>query len=213
MTSSASGEPLAGPVVWAGLPEVSVKSGSTSIKQPDTAAGHGPPTPGGDLNILFDRYSRLVLRIARRVLGDPNEAEDVVQEVFLYLYRRPDVFNPSKGSLKAWIIQITSCRALDRKLHLARQHLDGYEQIDSLELQSPLDLEKYLDAKLSRKQLERAFSELTDLQRRTIEFFYFEGLELKEISALLRKPLGTVRHHFYRGLKRLRKNSLLHRLL
>lgn len=164
------------------------------------------------IDVLFERYSRLVLGTALRVLRDPSEAEEVVQEVFFYLYRKPELFDPSKGSLKAWIVHLTLCRALDRKLYLARRRPSSRTDVDRLAVQGNTDLEQELEAKLSRKHLEQALAELTHMQRRTIEFFYFDGLDLREISEHLREPLGNVRHHFYRGLKRLRKNSLLHRL-
>jgi RNA polymerase sigma-70 factor (ECF subfamily) len=145
-------------------------------------------------------------------LGDPSEAEEVVQEVFFYLYRRPDLFDPSKGTVKAWISRIALSRALDRKLSLARKRFHAGADIGSLELRGKTDLDQEVETKLSRQHLERAFAELTQRQRRTIELFYFEGLELREISERLRQPLGTVRHHLYRGLERLRKSPVLHRL-
>ncbi len=212
MSSRSSGESLTLPVVWPDNPELPVEnSGPTPTED---AALIAPLQARGysDLDLLFDRYSRLVLSIACRILGDPSEAEEVVQEVFIYLYRKSGLFNPSKGSLKAWIIQITFCRALDRKLYLARRGFYVGEDINSLPLREEIDLEQQVDAKLSRKHLERAFAELSDMQRRTIKFFYFEGLDLREISEQLSEPLGRVRHHLYRGLERLRKSSLLHKL-
>ena len=170
------------------------------------------PRVSGDIDRLFERYSRLVLGTAYRVLGNSNEAEEVVQEVFFYLCRESQLFDESKGSLKAWIIQIALSRALDRKLYLARTGFYTNGNSACLELREEADLEQEIDAKLTRKHLENAFSELTDRQRRTIEFFYFEGLDLKEISQQLGEPLGSVRHHLYRGLERLRKSSFLRRL-
>ena len=164
-----------------------------------------------DLKILFDRYSRLVLAMACRILGDPSEAEEVAQEVFLYLYRKPELFDPTKGSVKAWIAQLTLCRALDRKSYLARRRVFA-SNIDLLELPERTDLETEIEARLSRERLERALADLPQMQRRTIEFFYFEGLDLREISKQLSQPIGNVRHYFYRGLKSLRKNALLHRV-
>ena len=216
MSSRPSGEPLAPPVVWPGshkFPITGEHGSEATCTEEEGLLASFQQRPLSDLNALFDQYSRLVLGIACRVLGDPNEAEDVVQEVFLYLYRKSELFNPSRGSLKTWIVQITSCRALDRKLYLRRRGFYADEGIDALHLQAEIDLDQHLDAKLSRQYLERAFAELTEMQRRTIELFYFEGLDLREISELLDKPLGTVRHHLYRGLERLRKNSLLHRIL
>jgi len=170
------------------------------------------PRVSGDIDRLFERYSRLVLGTAYRVLGNSNEAEEVVQEVFFYLCRKSQLFDESKGSLKAWIIQIALSRALDRKMYLARRGFYEDGNIASLQIREEADLEQEIDAKLIRKHLESAFSGLTDRQRRTIEFFYFDGLDLREISEQLGEPLGSVRHHLYRGLERLRKSSLLRRL-
>src|SRR4051812_5388133 len=176
MSSRASGEPLAIPV-WAGSAYFPIAgghgSGATSMEDEKLLASLQQRCPG-NLDALFDQYSRLVLRIACRVLGDPNEAEDVSQEVFFYIYQKSGLYNPSKGSLKTWIIQITSCRALDRKLSLARRGFYADEDVDSLQVRGEIDLDQHVDAKLSREHIERAFAQLTDKQRRTIEFFYFE---------------------------------------
>jgi RNA polymerase sigma-70 factor (ECF subfamily) len=74
------------------------------------------------------------------------------------------------------------------------------------------DTEREVGARLNRAHLERAFGELTEEQRQTLEMFYFQGLELKEISAELHESLGNVRHHFYRGLERLRRSAFVQRL-
>src|SRR6266851_6870713 len=73
------------------------------------------------LEILFDRYARLVFRIARGVVRDTGEAEDVVQEAFFHLYKKCTLFDRSKGSVKNWILQVALHRALDRKEHLTRR--------------------------------------------------------------------------------------------
>src|SRR6266852_7371687 len=73
------------------------------------------------LEILFDRYARLVFRIALGVVRDRGEAEDVVQEAFFHLYKKCTLFDRSKGSVKNWILQVALHRALDRKEHLARR--------------------------------------------------------------------------------------------
>lgn len=169
-------------------------------------------TNSNHLNLLFDRYSSLVLGTAFRVLRDPSEAEEVVQDVFFYLHRKPELFDPSKGTLKAWIVQITVCRALDRKARLARRRVIPAD-LDTLDLAEKTNLETEVEAKFSRKHLETALAGLPPMQRLTIEFFYFDGLNLKEISSRLCQPIGNVRHYFYRGLNRLRRSAVLHRLL
>jgi RNA polymerase sigma-70 factor (ECF subfamily) len=216
MSSRQSGESLTPPVVWVDnqeLPIAAIENSGPTPTEDEELVARLQARDSSDLDFLFDRYSRLVFGTACRVLGNPSEAEDVVQEVFFYLYRKSECFNPAKGSLKAWIIQITFSRALDRKFYLARRGFHAGENIDSVQLRGEADLERQVHAKLSRKHLESALAELTEMQRRTIKFFYFEDLNLKEISEVLSQPLGTVRHHFYRGLERLRKSSRLHQLL
>lgn len=74
------------------------------------------------------------------------------------------------------------------------------------------DLDREIGAKLNRAQLKKAFEELPEMQRGTLELFYFEGLELREISEKLNEPLANVRHHYYRGLEKLRKSAFVKKL-
>jgi len=166
------------------------------------------------LDVLFRRYSRLVFGIASRIVRDYSEAEEVVQETFFYVYRKATLFDPNKGGAKAWIVQIAFSRALDRKAHLSRRGFYDGTEIESLDdtLVGRVDVERETGAKLDLAQLQKAFEDLTLMQRRTLELFYFEGFELKEISERLHEPLGNVRHHFYRGLERLRKSPSVQRL-
>ena len=166
------------------------------------------------LGLLFDRYSRLVLGIALRILHEYGEAEEVVQETFFYVYRKAALFDASKGTAKAWIVQIAYHRALDSKAHLARRGYYLGTDIGPLDdtLLDTTDLERKVGAEIDRVNLEKAFEELPEMQRRTLNLFYFHGLELKEISVRLNEPLGNVRHHFYRGLEKLRKSAFVHKV-
>jgi len=166
------------------------------------------------LEFLFGRYCRLVLRVARGIVRDQGEAEDVVQEAFFYLYQKSMLFDESKGSLKNWILQIALHRALDRKSHLVRKGFYLGTDIASIgdSLEGETDLDREIGAKLNRTQLQKAFEQLSAVQRATLELFYFEGLDLREISARLHESLGNTRHHFYRGLERLRKNAFVQKL-
>jgi RNA polymerase sigma-70 factor (ECF subfamily) len=166
------------------------------------------------LELLFDRYSRLVYHISARLLRDHAEAEDALQDTFLYLYRRAELFDPLKGSAKAWIVQVAAHRALDRKLRRNKEWLFFGTEIDAVDdtLLAPTDLDREVGAKLVRAQLERAFAELPEAQRRTLAMFYFEGLELREIAEKQDEALGNIRHHYYRGLERLRKSAFVGRL-
>ena len=166
------------------------------------------------LEVLFHRYARLVFRIARGVVRDSGEAEDVVQEAFFHLYKKSILFDRSKGGAKNWIVQIALHRALDRKAHLSRRGFYLGTNINSLDdtLLGRTDLDREIGAKINRAQLQRAFQELPDMQRVTLELFYFEGLDLREISEKFSQPLGNTRHNFYRGLERLRKSSFVQNL-
>lgn len=163
------------------------------------------------LELLFDRYAGLVLRVARSIVRDFGEAEDVVQEAFFYLYKKSTLFDSAKGSVKNWILQIALHRALDRKARLARRGFYSGTDIRSLydTLMGNTDLDREIGAKLDREQLQKAFEQLPPMQRLTLELFYFEGLDLREISEKVQESLGNTRHHFYRGLDRLRKNSFV----
>jgi RNA polymerase sigma-70 factor (ECF subfamily) len=166
------------------------------------------------LDILFDRYSRLVLGIALRVLHDYGEAEDAVQEVFFHVFQKAALFDPLKGSTKGWIVHVAFHRALDKRAHLGRRGFYLGTGIDCLDdtLLGETDLDREIGATLNRAQLEKAFEELPEMQRRTLELFYFEGLELREISEKLIEPLANVRHHYYRGLAKLRKSAFVKKL-
>ena len=217
MSSPPPGRALTFPIAWG-------RNQQRSVRTPQ-AAEHRIPSDeelmaglqsndSGALEILFDRYSRLVLSIARGVVRDSGEAEDVVQDSFFYLYKKSMLFDGSKGSVKNWIVQIALHRALDRKSHLARRGFYAGTDLGSLDdtLLGETDLDREVGAKLNRVQLEKAFELLPGLQRMTLELFYFEGLDLREISEKLSEPIGNTRHHFYRGLERLRKSAFVQRL-
>jgi RNA polymerase sigma-70 factor (ECF subfamily) len=166
------------------------------------------------LETLFERYSRLVSSIAFRILHDYSEAEEVVQEAFFYIYQQSKVFDAKKGGAKAWIVQVAYSRALDRRAYLLRRGFYGGTEIESLDdtLVGSIDIEREIGSRINFVHLQKAFEDLTEMQRRTIELFYFEGLQLKEISERLHEPFGNVRHHFYRGLERLRKSPAVQKL-
>jgi RNA polymerase sigma-70 factor, ECF subfamily len=166
------------------------------------------------LDLLYTRYSRLVFGIALRILNDKSEAEEAVQEAFFSLYQKALLFDPAKGSAKGWLVQIAFSRARDRKAHLSRRGFYSGTDIESLgdTLLGQGDVEREVAVRIEFSQLLPAFEDLTQMQRNTLELFYFEGLELTEISERLHEPFGNVRHHFYRGLERLRKSPAVQRL-
>jgi len=166
------------------------------------------------LRLLLNRYSRLVMRIALRILHDAGEAEEVVQDVFFYVHQHAALFDSLKGTGRGWIVQLAYHRAFDRRTYLNRRGF--YAGTDVANVADTLagegDLDQEIGSRLSRAQLEKAFEELPERQRRTLELFYFEGLELREIAECLGEPLANVRHHYYRGLKKLQKSAVVQKL-
>lgn len=168
----------------------------------------------GSLRILFEHFSRLVFHIALRILRDHGEAEEIVQDVFFNIHQHASTFDAAKGSAKTWIAQMAYHRALDRRLYLYRRQFYIGTDADSVAntLVGDTDLDREIGARINRAQLEKAFEDLPSRQRRTLELFYFEGLELREISERLEEPLSNIRHHYYRGLAKLRKSACINRL-
>lgn len=211
MSSPPPGRALSFPIVWEGPRKASAKSRPTHVPSDEEAMARLQSNHSESLEILFDRYSRLVLSIARGIVRDAGEAEDVVQEVFFYVYKKAQLFDGGKGSVKNWIVQIALHRALDRKSHLARRGFYAGTELESLDdtLAGETDLDREIASRLNRVQLEKAFTQLSQVQQRTLSLFYFEGLGLREISERLNEPFGNTRHHFYRGLERLRKSAFV----
>ncbi len=217
MNTRPTGRALALPIAWAGCRERTISSPDAPERRPlsdEEVMARLQANDANSLEMLFDRYAKLVFRIARGVVRDVGEAEDVVQEVFFHLYKKSTLYDASKGTAKNWILQIALHRALDKKAHLARRGSYAGTDIAALgdTLLGSTNLDREVDATLNRARLARAFEELPTIQRTTLELFYFEGLELREISEKLNEPLGNVRHHFYRGLERLRKSAFVQKL-
>lgn len=155
------------------------------------------------LGLLFRRHRRAVLNVACRILKDASEAEDLCQEVFIFVFQRASLFDASKGSASSWIVQIAYHRAINRRKYLTlRQHYSAQEldeQKIAGEEQGPS-----VDSIAARKMLGQLRDQLTEVQRRTLEFHYFDGYSLREIAEKTGETLGNTRNHFYRGLERLR---------
>jgi RNA polymerase sigma-70 factor, ECF subfamily len=160
-------------------------------------SGHGDA-----LAVVYGRYRRLVGSIAAKIVG-PSEAEDVVQIVFLEILKLAGKFNPSKGSVKIWILQYAYHRSLNRRryLSLRKARVNSISESESLICSSG---SSSIPTQESSRIVKEALSNLTYRQRVTIELSYFQGLTLNEIAGLTGQAVGNVRHHYYRGLRRLR---------
>lgn len=170
---------------------------------------------GGDqraLGCLFQRYGRLLRSIAARILKDAAEAEDLVQDLFLFIQRKCGIFDSSKSSARSWIVQMAYHRAIERRRYLATRQFYAHAEVESKGHQVvgvPTTESDYsAEAVFRRNGLEKVLEDLSEDQRETLRLHFFEGYTLAEISEKLGQPRGNVRHHYYRGLDRLRKEML-----
>jgi RNA polymerase sigma-70 factor, ECF subfamily len=157
------------------------------------------------LTVLFDRYHRLVLSIGYKILRDAGEAEDVSQSVFLELYQVAAQFDPGRGTTKAWLLQYAYNRSLNRKRYLVRRDfysVKGQER-SLLQVEEPGTNGVFRTVE-ARKMLHDAIEDLSPAQKKTIHMVHFEGLSLPEIAEKTGETVCNVRHHYYRGLGRMR---------
>ena len=164
------------------------------------------------LALLFRRYARVVRGVAYRVLRDAAEADDLLQDIFILVHRLCHTFDGSKGSGRFWILQMTHRRAISRRRYLTSRHF--YNRLDIDETAGALQdgsgrtsrpAESMTEALEKRETLESWFEQLSANQRETLQLFFFEGCTFEEIAAKLGQTTVNVRHHYYRGLERLRK--------
>src|SRR5215470_9584260 len=149
---------------------------------------------------MYDRYSGIVYGVALRVLGNTTAAEDVLQEVFLQLWRNPQVFDANRGRLPAWLAVIARNRAID---HLRKRPPE--DEIEDLPISTGVNLENEAAQRLAVDKIRGVLSQLPQEQRRVLEMAFFEGMTHTEIAARNGEPLGTVKTRIRTGLLAIRK--------
>ena len=163
------------------------------------------------LACLFHRYARLVRSVAYKILRDDSEADDLLQEVFLFIHQKSGVFDSSKSSARSWIVQMAYHRAIDRRRYLDSRHF--YTQVDLEDVGNELSgagtrAERYensIEEVLGRVGLRRVFGVLSESQRQALGLHLLEGYSFEEIAEQLGQTRGNVKHHYFRGLEKLRK--------
>jgi RNA polymerase sigma factor (sigma-70 family) len=156
---------------------------------------------------LFRRYAPTALALARRVSRDDALAEEIVQEVFLAVWRMPDRFDPGLGSVRAWVMNLVHRRTVDAIRREASQRRRSEIGIpdDVVVVGDPADdVVTSLDLPGEREAVRSALSALPDEQRQVIELMYFGGLTQSMIAERLSLPLGTVKSRTLLGMRRLR---------
>ncbi len=149
---------------------------------------------------LYDRYSSIVYSVALRVLGDTGSAEDVLQEVFMQLWRNPGAFDSSRGNMAAWLAVIARNRAID-SLRKRRPETDIADVVVSVDPDMAGDAERAR----AMEKVRGALGTMPAAQRTALEMAYFEGLTHTEIASKTGEPLGTIKTRIRAGLLALRK--------
>ena len=159
---------------------------------------------GDALAVLFKRYQRLVFSVAMKVLRDLGEAEDLTQSAFMQIYRTAEVFDPVRGNAKIWILKHAYHLSLNRRRHLAIRQFYSSEEISEINELTPLLEPWEMTYPEKRHLVEQTLSTLNEAQKQVLEMVFFDGLTLKEIADKTRETPGNVRHHYYRGIDKLR---------
>ena len=151
---------------------------------------------------LYDALNGAVFGLARRVVRDPERAEDVAQEVFLEVWRKAPTYEPSKGTAKTWILTIAHRRAVDavRRNEASRKY-EARTVVDDVQHDGPGD---GLVEREEQQQVKDCLQTLTDLQLESVQLAYYQGYTYSEVATLLDKPLPTIKTRMRDGLIRLR---------
>jgi RNA polymerase sigma-70 factor (ECF subfamily) len=154
---------------------------------------------------LYDRHSRIVYALVLRILQQASTAEEVVQDIFLQLWRNAAQYDGSRGPFVPWLLTLARNRALDQlRLKSERQRRCEDQTEELPPVTTVPDFEGSLDEKRRAKRVRELMASLNPQQKRAIELAYFEGLSHSEIANALKEPLGTVKSWIRNGLLKLR---------
>lgn len=154
----------------------------------------------GAMTELFDRYGSLVYSVALRVLNDPSQAEDVMQEIFFQVWRNPNAFVAGRGSLGAWLAVMARNRAID-----ALRRRRPTDSVEDVVLVSQSDIGREVDQTRMMEKVRGVLRDLPLEQQKSVEMAFFEGLTHSEIAERTGDPLGTVKTRIRSALMTLRK--------
>jgi RNA polymerase sigma-70 factor (ECF subfamily) len=157
---------------------------------------------------LYDRYSAMLYALLLRILGRPEDAQEVLQETFVKVWTNATLFDSNRGSEAAWLISIARSRGIDRlrsrRVRFDRESEAGREiSYTAPASGTPTGLDAAVQSE-TRTAVRSALSELPQPQRVALELAYYEGLSQSEIAARLGEPLGTVKTRMQLGMKKLR---------
>lgn len=152
------------------------------------------------MSAFFDRYSKMVYSVALRVLHDSSEAQDVMQEIFIQVWRNPRAYDAARGSLAGWLVVVARNRAIDQ---LRRRK--PADPVELFALPSSMNLAQEAERGILLEKIRKAMDGLPAEQRMAIELAFFEGLSHSEIAEKTGDPLGTVKTRIRLALMAIRK--------
>jgi RNA polymerase sigma-70 factor (ECF subfamily) len=160
---------------------------------------------GGALEALYGRYGRPCYSLARRILGNDQLAQEVVQEVFLTLWRDAGRFDPARGGFSSWLLSMTHHKAVDsvRKEENLRKRRTTADVLEDREVDGP-KVQDEVWSTLRRERVREALATLPVPQREALVLAYFGGYTQREIAGLTNTPLGTVKTRMLAGMHRLK---------
>src|ERR1700691_1711796 len=164
------------------------------------------------LALLFRRFAHPVRNVGQRILWQTGEADDLVQEVFLYIHRKSKLFDQSKGSARSWIFQVAYTQALIRRRQLKTHGFYASPITDKTFENSPRSIkgthyDNTAEGFFGRNGWRSVWDSLTECQRETLRLHFYEGCTFTEIAEKLGQSYVNIRHHYYRGLEKLRKHA------
>ncbi|WP_349408425.1 RNA polymerase sigma factor [Pseudalkalibacillus sp. SCS-8] len=156
------------------------------------------------LELLYERYEKLLFSFAYRMTKRKELSEEIVQEVFIKLWTKPGIYDQSKGKFSSWLLTVTRNTSIDQ---LRRKNEQNYEieERDSLQENEP-SIEEQIEWKEEGRRLQKAMKFLAKEQKEIVELFYFKGLSQSKIAEVFQIPLGTVKGRLRLALKHLRKD-------
>lgn len=160
------------------------------------------------LGEFYDRCSTLLYSVALRILNNETEAEDLMQDVFIQIWEKATLFDPSRGKPLTWAISLTRNRAIDRLRSLQRRGRLREELEKEAAAAGPVNVSDARDELLASENsriVREAILQLSDQQRQAIEMAYFSGLTQNEIAEKLDEPLGTIKARIRRGMLKLKE--------
>ncbi|WP_226645952.1 RNA polymerase sigma factor [Mesobacillus subterraneus] len=155
------------------------------------------------LELLYDRYEKLLFSFAYRMTGRRDLAEEIVQDVFLKLWTKPGMYDETKGKFSSWILTVTRYASIDCLRKKDENHVE-LEDRDALKSTEP-SVEEVAEWKEKRSEIRVAINQLAEEQQQIVELFYFKGLSQQKIADTFQIPLGTVKGRIRLALKHLHK--------